>query len=581
MLDHVSIINGGGIVLWSYSPRRLKGNPVNEFIGKVILEERGGESQVHMDQYTMKWTFANEFDLMLVVIYQKILQLFYIDDLLDTLKSKFVSQYRSSLSSIKEKNAKISEVDFNFDKMFEQILVSVEERDKQRTAERTLKGPRTYQEANKGKDKGNKKGKNENPSEDSPKPSPSKEISEEDMTAEQKIKYNIDKMKQRQNPSPSKTREQNDKPEVKKKAPRLWEGQVAKGVELDHSKPVEPSTTRKQETVSVVTKLDEWSGGYAEEEEKNTKPGRFMSFLNGLTGNKEMQQEDLVPALAEFKTHLVSKNVATDVADKLCDSISLSLRGHKFSTITGVKGIIKTSLEAALIRILTPKKNIDILRDALDAKKQGRPYAVAFVGVNGVGKSTNLAKVCSYLQQNGLSVMLAACDTFRAGAVEQLGVHAGRLNVEIYQKGYRSDPTAIAVDALKYAKSQGIDVVLIDTAGRMQDNEPLMISLSQLINTAKPDLALFVGEALVGNEAVDQLTKFNQALVDYSTDKDPRVIDGIILTKFDTIDDKVGAAISMVYATGAPIVFLGVGQSYADLKRMNVNLVTKALLRGA
>lgn len=127
----------------------------------------------------------------------------------------------------------------------------------------------------------------------------------------------------------------------------------------------------------------------------------------------------------------------------------------------------------------------------------------------------------------------------------------------------------------------GKDVILVDTAGRMQDNTPLMQALSKLVNTIKPNLLLFVGEALVGNDGVDQLMKFNQSLMDLSKEKNPRLVDGIVLTKFDTIDDKVGAAISMVYSTGQPIVFLGTGQHYTDLKKMNVKVVTKALLKGA
>jgi len=199
---------------------------------------------------------------------------------------------------------------------------------------------------------------------------------------------------------------------------------------------------------------------------------------------------------------------------------------------------------------------------------------MVFCGVNGVGKSTNLAKIASWIQQNGHSVLITACDTFRSGAVEQLGVHANRLKVELFQKGYAKDPTDVAVDAIKYATKQNKDVVMVDTAGRMQDNQPLMKALSKLVNTTKPDLVLFVGEALVGNDGVDQLVKFNQALKELSTEKG---IDGVLLTKFDTIDDKVGAAISMVYTTGQPIVFLGVGQTYKDLKRMNVQVVTQAL----
>lgn len=138
----------------------------------------------------------------------------------------------------------------------------------------------------------------------------------------------------------------------------------------------------------------------------------------------------------------------------------------------------------------------------------------------------------------------------------------------------------MAAEAIKLAQKSGSDVVLVDTAGRMQDNEPLMRALSKLINVNKPDLVLFVGEALVGNDAVDQLSKFNERLADLAADPTTRnLIDGIVLTKFDTIDDKVGAALSMVYQSGAPIMFVGCGQTYTDLRRFNVASIVKSLLR--
>jgi signal recognition particle receptor subunit alpha len=201
----------------------------------------------------------------------------------------------------------------------------------------------------------------------------------------------------------------------------------------------------------------------------------------------------------------------------------------------------------------------------------------------------------------------------RAGAVEQLRTHSRRLNslypadqqpdklpvVELYEKGYGKDAAGIAMEAINYARSARLDVVLVDTAGRMQDNEPLMRSLTKLIAVNAPDLVLFVGEALVGNEAVDQLVKFNAALADHSSQSDPHLIDGIVLTKFDTIDDKVfalyscqrrivcknvflfqvGSAISMTYITGQPIVFVGTGQTYTDLKALNAKAVVQSLMK--
>jgi len=215
------------------------------------------------------------------------------------------------------------------------------------------------------------------------------------------------------------------------------------------------------------------------------------------------------------------------------------------------------------------------------------------VGVNGVGKSTNLSKVCFWLIQNGLRVLIAACDTFRSGAVEQLRVHVRNLSmlgvdgatnskgrVELYEKGYGKDAAGIAKEAIAHAKDNGFDVVLIDTAGRMQDNEPLMRALAKLVSVNSPDKVIFVGEALVGNEAVDQLTKFDRALRDFSgasTGKS-RGIDGMLITKWDTVDDKVGAALSMTYVTGQPIIFLGCGQTYTDLRQLRVSNVVQAIL---
>lgn len=160
--------------------------------------------------------------------------------------------------------------------------------------------------------------------------------------------------------------------------------------------------------------------------------------------------------------------------------------------------------------------------------------------MNGVGKSTSLAKTAYLLKKKGgLRVMLAACDNFRSGAVEQLATHARCLDVPLYEKGYKDDPANIAKEAVQEAKRKGYDVVLIDTAGRMQDNEPLMRALAKLVHHNSPDAILFVGEALVGNDAIDQLTKFNQSLIDFAeTGAEVRTIDGIVLTKFDTVDDK-------------------------------------------
>nr|PNR31005.1 hypothetical protein PHYPA_027321 [Physcomitrium patens] len=307
--------------------------------------------------------------------------------------------------------------------------------------------------------------------------------------------------------------------------------------------------------------------------ESGTKKGWLTSLVQSIAVKATLEYVDLEPALK-----ILTKNVATDIAEKLCESVAASLVGKQQGSFTRISTTVQAAMEEALVRILTPKRSVDILGDIHQDKETGRPYTIVFVGVNGVGKSTNLAKVAYWLQQHDIKVMMAACDTFRSGAVEQLRTHARRLQIPIFQRGYERDPAVVARDAIYDSKRTKQDVVLIDTAGRMQDNEPLMRALSKLINMNGPDLVLFVGEALVGNDGVHQLTQFNQKLADLSTSSQTQSIDGILLTKFDTNNDKVGAALSMVYTSGAPVMFVGCGQNYTDLKKLNVKSVMKSLL---
>ena len=313
------------------------------------------------------------------------------------------------------------------------------------------------------------------------------------------------------------------------------------------------------------------------------------SWVSSLTGNKVLGRADLEPVAESLRTHLMGKNVAKEVADDLCDSLVGQLSGTRLESglaaltvQSKVSAAVRAALRESIERILTPRRAVDLLREVRAKRAAGAgagPYVVVFCGVNGVGKSTSLAKTTFHLKDHGHSVLIAACDSFRSGAVEQLKRHCAALDVPLYQQGYSKDPVQIAADAIRRARDEGLDVVLIDTAGRMQNNAALMQQLARLVAVNKPDLVLFVGEALVGNDGVDQLVEFDRRLVDQAVDAAaPRRIDGIILTKFDTVDDKVGAALSMVYRTQIPVVFLGTGQSYPDLRRMNVDAVIKSLL---
>ena len=312
--------------------------------------------------------------------------------------------------------------------------------------------------------------------------------------------------------------------------------------------------------------------------------GKLKNTFSGITEGSQINEKDLDIILETFKNSLVSKNVAEEISRKICENLKEKLKTEKSFLFTSTKKIVKQALKESLTRILTPKKHIDLLAMALKKKEEGRPFVITFIGVNGVGKSTNLAKVAYMFKNNGFSVLLAGCDNFRAGAIEQIKTHGKCLNVPVFERGYKDDPANIAKDAIAEANSKKIDIVLIDTAGRMQDNEPLMKALARLVNINNPDVVLFIGEALTGNDGVDQLMKFNKSLYELSSnlnngeDDGGREIDGVILTKFDTVDDKVGATLSLTYATGKPIVFVGTGQKYDHLKKLNIDFVIKCLL---
>lgn len=334
-----------------------------------------------------------------------------------------------------------------------------------------------------------------------------------------------------------------------------------------------------------------------ESDESQAKSGIRGFFSNLLSPNRSLSKTDLEPPLKQMQQLLTSKNVAPSTAQAICEVVEKQLLGKKIGTLTGVKRAVRHALEDAIERILRPEsggigrrmgvrkgKSVDILRGVVDKRERGkgvlglggggRPYVIVMIGINGVGKSTSLAKIAYYLQSNQCNPSIAACDTFRSGAVEQLSVHASCLNLPLFHQGYAKDPSAVAKAAILKASEDGNDVVLVDTAGRMQNNVPLMKALAKLVTETNPDLVLFVCEALVGNDGIDQLTMFQKGLI---SGGHSRPIDGIVLTKFDTVSDKVGAALTLTHLTGVPIAFCGTGQKYNHLKPLSVPYVVQSL----
>lgn len=372
------------------------------------------------------------------------------------------------------------------------------------------------------------------------------------------------------------TEDETAKPVVEAVAQDTWGRKTAKGqfVLKDLGDEVH-SILEKADSERAKSEAGNNSGGIV-----GSSFGAIGGLFRNLVGGKILTEQDLEKPLKAMEDHLMKKNVAREAALRLCEGVKQGLVGKKTANFQSVDAALRSATEASLRKILTPTSSLDLLHEiqavtAPTAKGQApRPYVISIVGVNGVGKSTNLSKICFFLLQNNYRVLVAACDTFRSGAVEQLRVHVRNLTelsarenigeVELYEKGYGKDAANVAKDAVAYGAANQFDVVLIDTAGRRHNDQRLMSSLEKFAKFANPDKIFMVGEALVGTDSVMQARNFNQAF------GPGRTLDGFIISKCDTVGDMVGTLVSMVHATGIPIVFLGVGQHYGDLRGLSV-----------
>ncbi|MHA1381384.1 MAG: signal recognition particle-docking protein FtsY [Candidatus Helarchaeota archaeon] len=281
--------------------------------------------------------------------------------------------------------------------------------------------------------------------------------------------------------------------------------------------------------------------------------GAFKGFTEKIS-KKTLSEKDLDKNLNDLKINLIRNDVAYQATEEICNSIKQGLTGEKVGRLEKTKNISYSALKNTLLNILTPENPIDLLKLCEEKNNQGEPLILLFLGINGTGKTTTIAKLVKYFQKHKYSCVLAAADTFRAGSIEQLGKHANNLNVRIIKHDYGSDPASVAFDAINHATSKKINIVLIDTAGRMETNKNLMAEMDKICRVAEPDLKIFVASLLVGNDAYEQIKIFNDKIG----------IDASILNMADA-DVKGGAIISVAYVSKKPILFLGNGQSYDDL----------------
>ncbi|KAM0687239.1 hypothetical protein COBT_001527 [Conglomerata obtusa] len=349
---------------------------------------------------------------------------------------------------------------------------------------------------------------------------------------------------------------------IKAKGKQINEKKEAKDIKTKTDKQRKWDVVEEDPSLDFSVKGDSFNKAITIKKEENKKNYSFNLF------SKFIKKTDL---REKMENHLINKNLSVEITKQLIEDVLSELpenvneKEFKAKLKEVVKRMIKSIDHEELIKEINKKKEI---------------FVFCFVGVNGVGKSTTLAKICCWLLQKHLKVYIAACDTFRAGAVEQLKVHVdafqrGGHDVGFYERGYNKDDAGVAKNAIKIAEKEGYDVILIDTAGRMHNKKNLMESLSKLIRVNDIDHIIFVGEALVGNDSLEHLKEFNNA-IKYGNEQ--KCIDSIFVSKVDTVDDKIGQVVNMSVGGECPVLFLGTGQTNSSLTVLNSENVVDLLM---
>ncbi|KAK3987423.1 hypothetical protein QBC44DRAFT_351810 [Cladorrhinum sp. PSN332] len=591
------------------------------------------------DQHTLRWTFEKELGIIFVAVYRSLLHISWIDKLVDNIKAIFVSLYKRELT---KPNTTIVQC-LTFNEYFDQQLKELEQAGAKahtRAVNDDVLSDDLGDEPSLPSTKGqNKKLRNETSPGSSPIASPNVSRPSTPSASHLLVAKGgpMGKMSRRArkaqnaNSAPASSGDEASLRKTKAKPAKRGRKWDADGladeddeVQLDYSVINLPSDSEAEagarpgavEEVDASTWGSKTKGKFVLKDlgdevqsiladadakknaaSKSTEPatslvGSGLSAIGGLfrnvVGGKVLTKQDLEKAMKGMEEHLLKKNVAREAAVRLCEGVEKELVGVKTGSFESTNTRIQKAMEASLTKMLTPTSSLDLLRDidsitspSATSLRKARPYVMSIVGVNGVGKSTNLSKICFFLLQNKYKVLIAAGDTFRSGAVEQLAVHVRNLKeltareggqVELYQKGYGKDAAAVAKDAVAYAAQEGFDVVLIDTAGRRHNDQRLMSSLEKFAKFAQPDKILMVGEALVGTDSVAQARNFNASF------GAGRSLDGFIISKCDTVGDMVGTLVSIVHATNVPVLFVGVGQHYSDLRNFSVKWAVEKLL---
>ncbi|MGB9954584.1 MULTISPECIES: signal recognition particle-docking protein FtsY [unclassified Haloarcula] len=339
------------------------------------------------------------------------------------------------------------------------------------------------------------------------------------------------------------------------------ESATASATELEDTDAV-PDDESQSDT-AAATEEDSESEADSESEEDDGGRGLAAKAKLMATGKTVIEEEDLQSHLDDLELALLSSDVEMSVANEILDGVKENLTGQTRRRLSSTGNLVRDALRESLYDVI----NVGQFDFDERVQQADKPVTIVFTGVNGVGKTTSIAKLAQYFEDRGLSTVLANGDTYRAGANEQLEKHAENLDKKIITHEQGSDPTAVVYDAVEYAKANDIDVVLGDTAGRLHTSDDLMAQLAKIDRNIDPDMTLFVDEAVAGQDAVNRAREFNNAAE----------IDGAILTKADA-DPQGGAAISVAHVTGKPILFLGTGQDYDDLEPFDPEEIVDSLI---
>lgn len=546
MIDQFLIFTAKGQVLFRHAPHKLADSVVNGFIDEVFVsstasistQDRGQRVAV-ADKYVAQFAQVHNPDLVAVCFYNKNVPAHYAGALVDVSLTLFKQLLGEQILEDTEKQKpllKDSEQLLKFEKYYK---VKLEELQDEPT-------------------------KDAEPEKNEIKKDTKKDLKKKPQGAKKLRKWGADGL----------ANEVGDEEELDFSQSNI-EDSVQANVTID----TEDFGNKDASGRFLVKDLQEEINELLEKSKETASTKEPFAFLKKFTGGKTITEEDIQSTTEELQKQLIAKNVAPEIAKSLTTNVENALVGSKTRNWTSVTTTAKEALTKELTKILTPGTSVNLLEDI---KKNGKPYVISVVGVNGVGKSTNLSKLAFWLLQNDLKVLITACDTFRSGAVEQLRVHVNNLKaasdkkdrVELFEGGYGgSDLVAkIAKNAIEYAKKHSFDIVLMDTAGRRHNDAQLMTPLASFAKAANPNKIIMVGEALVGTDSVQQARNFNAA---FGTG---RKLDFFIISKCDTVGDMIGTMVNMVAATGIPILFVGVGQTYTDLRTLSVEWAVNTLM---